>query len=119
MIVLCRFLTIAPEITCFQATCATQAPEPSSDESEQLSSEPESLESSEPAEGVHSRLVRGDPTAPSSEEAVEIIACLLLALQQELTQLTRTPSMQLLAQQQIPRLEEAIKHLIASLSTSA
>ena len=43
----------------------------------------------------------------------------LLALEQELAQRKRTPSMQLLAQQRIPRLEEAIKHLIASLTVSA
>ena len=43
----------------------------------------------------------------------------LLALQHELAQLKRTPSMQLLARQRIPGLEEAIKHLIASLSESA
>jgi hypothetical protein len=43
----------------------------------------------------------------------------LLALQQELAQLKRTPSMQLLACQRIPRLEEAIKHLIAELQERA
>ena len=43
----------------------------------------------------------------------------LLTLQQELAQRKRTPSMQVLARQRISRLEEAIKHLIASLAESA
>ena len=36
-----------------------------------------------------------------------------------MAQLKRTPSMQVLARQRIPRLEEAIKQLIASLAASA
>ena len=43
----------------------------------------------------------------------------LRQLQRELAQLKKMPSMQLLARQRIPRLEEAIKHLIASLAESA
>ena len=62
-----------------------------------------------------------DHAPPASEDAAEIAArrLRLRALQQELAQLKRTPSMQLLARQRIPRLEEAIKHLIASLTASA
>ena len=60
------------------------------------------------------------PRPSKSDEAADLAARRqrLLALQQELAQLKRTPSMQLLARQRIPRLEEAIKHLIASLAES-
>ena len=63
-----------------------------------------------------------DHAPPAAGEEVADLAARrlrLLALQQELAQLKRTPSMQLLARQRIPRLEEAIKHLIASLAESA
>ena len=43
----------------------------------------------------------------------------LMQLQSELAHLKKTPSMQLLARQRIPRLEEAIKHLITELQASA
>lgn len=43
----------------------------------------------------------------------------LLTLQQELAHLKRAPGMHLLARQRIPRLEEAMNHLIASLAESA
>ena len=43
----------------------------------------------------------------------------LLALQQKPAQLKRTPSMQLIARQRLPRLEEAIKHQIAEIQASA
>jgi hypothetical protein len=43
----------------------------------------------------------------------------LLALQRELAQLKRTPSMQLLARQRIPRLEAEIKQLVVALQESA
>lgn len=42
-----------------------------------------------------------------------------MQLQGELAQLKKTPSMQLLARKRIPRLEEAIKQIIASLAESA
>lgn len=41
-----------------------------------------------------------------------------MQLQSELAHLKKSPSMQLLARQRIPRLEEAIKQLIASLAES-
>ena len=61
------------------------------------------------------------PRPSASDEAADLAARRqrLLALQQELAQLKRTPSMQLLARQRIPRLEEAIKHLIAEIQASA
>lgn len=43
----------------------------------------------------------------------------LLVLQRELAQFKRTPSMHLLAQQRIPRLEAEIKQLVTSLLDSA
>lgn len=51
------------------------------------------------------------PSAPASEDAGDLAArrLRLLTLQQELAQLKRTPSMQLLARQRIPRLKKAIK----------
>lgn len=60
-------------------------------------------------------------TALASEEAADLAARRqhLLALQQELAHLKRPPSMQLFARQRIPRLEEAIKRLIASLAETA
>jgi hypothetical protein len=42
----------------------------------------------------------------------------LLALQRELAQLKRTPSMHLLARQRIPRLEAEIKQLVVVLQES-
>jgi hypothetical protein len=42
----------------------------------------------------------------------------LLALQRELAQLKKAPSMQLLARQRIPRLEAEIKQLVADLQKS-
>jgi hypothetical protein len=67
------------------------------------------------------RSPQSTPRPSESNEAEDIAAqrLRLLALQKELGQLKRTPSMQLLARQRIPRLEEAIKHLIASLTESA
>jgi hypothetical protein len=43
----------------------------------------------------------------------------LIALQNELTQLKRTPSMQLLARHRIPTLEAEIKQLVTALQESA
>lgn len=116
-----RLRALAPEIARLQAICATQAVEPSSTEPEQLPSESEAPDGSRlPEEHQPTSLLTG-PAAPGNEEATDLAArCLrLLALQQELAQLKRTPSMHLLARQRIPRLEEAIKHLIASLAVSA
>ena len=116
-----RLRAIAPEIARLQAICATQTAEPSSAEPERLSSEAEAPDGSRsPEEDQPTSLLSGPP-APVNEEAADLAArrLRLLALQQELAQLKRTPSMQLLARQRIPRLEEAIKHLIASLAESA
>ena len=73
------------------------------------------------AAAEHTRPHQTQRRSPASEDAVEIVARRqrLLALQQELAQLKRTTSMQLLARQRIPRLEEAIKQLITSLAESA
>ena len=61
------------------------------------------------------------PTAPASEESADLAArrLRLLHLQQELAQPKRTLSMQVLARQRVPHLEEAINHLIVSLAESA
>lgn len=59
-----------------------------------------------------------DHTPPAAgEEATEVAARRqrLLALQRELAQLKRTPSMHLLAWQRIPRLEVKIKQVVAAL----
>lgn len=56
-----------------------------------------------------------DPTEP--EQATRWQR--LTKLQEELAQLKKTPSMQLLARRRIPRLEAEVKQLIASLAASA
>ena len=58
---------------------------------------------------------------PAGEEATEVAARhqRLLALQRELAQLKRTPSMQLLARQRILRLEAEIKQVVTALQESA
>ena len=58
---------------------------------------------------------------PAPEEAAEVAATYrrLFALQQELALLKKTPSMQLLARQRIPRLEAEIQQLLAALQESA
>ena len=61
----------------------------------------------------------GDPTAGDLADPEQIARReQLVQLQGELAPLKKTPSMQLLARQRIPRLEEAIKHMIASLAES-
>ena len=116
-----RLRAIAPEIARLQAVCAAQATELSSNETEALSSEPETSDSRKSAKANQPIPLMSAPTQPASEDPAEIAARRqrLLALQQELAQLTRTPSMQLLARQRIPRLEEAIKRLIAEMQESA
>jgi hypothetical protein len=58
---------------------------------------------------------------PATAEAAEVAASRqrLLALQRELALLKKTPSMQLLARQRIPRLEAEIKQLVTALQESA
>ena len=63
-----------------------------------------------------------DHAPPAAGEEVAEVAARrqrLLALQRELAQLKRTPSMQLLARQRIPRLEAEIKQLVTALQESA
>jgi len=57
----------------------------------------------------------------AGEEAAEVAARRqrLLALQRELAHLKKTPSMQLLARQRVPRLEAEIKQLVSALQASA
>jgi hypothetical protein len=57
----------------------------------------------------------------ADEEAAEVAARYqrLLTLQRELAHLKKTPSMQLLARQRIPRLEAEIKQLVATLQARA
>lgn len=57
----------------------------------------------------------------AGEEAAEVATRhqRLLTLQRELAQLKRTPSMQMLARQRIPRLEAEIKQLVAVLQEGA
>ncbi|HLV98516.1 MAG TPA: hypothetical protein VKT82_07530 [Ktedonobacterales bacterium] len=57
----------------------------------------------------------------AGEEAAEVAARhqRLLALQRELAHLKRTPSMQLLARQRIPKLEAEIKQLISETPETA
>lgn len=115
-----RLRALAPEIARLQSVCATQAVAPNSDEPETLSSEPETPDAGRSSAEDQPTLMSG-PTAPASEDAADHAARRqrLLALQQELAQLKRTPSMQLLARQRIPRLEAAIKQLIASFEETA
>jgi len=76
-----------------------------------------------PGEGTGVYLHPPPDHAPPAvgEEAAEKTARhqRLLALQRELAQLKRTPSMQLLARQRIPRLEAEIKQLVTALQDSA
>jgi hypothetical protein len=76
-----------------------------------------------PGESTGLRLHPPSDHAPpaAGEEAAEVAARRqrLLALQRELAQLKKTPSMQLLARQRIPRLEAEIKQLVNALQESA
>lgn len=116
-----RLRALAPEIARLQAVCATQNMGINGYETETFSRETTIPDESSSTEEEQSTLLRGGPSAPASEEADDLAArrLRLLALQQELAHPKRTPSMRLLARQRIPRLEEAIKHLIASLAESA
>ena len=90
-------------------------------ESEQPSSTP-LPDRQVPGESTGVRLHPPPDHAPpaAGEEAAEVaVRCQrLLALQRELAQLKKTPSMQLLARQRIPRLEAEIKQLFAMLQES-
>ena len=55
---------------------------------------------------------RPEPVGCPGQQPVSEDSKRLLVLQQELAQLKHTPSVQLLARQRIPRLEEAIKRLM-------
>lgn len=62
-----------------------------------------------------------DHAPPAGEEAAEVAARRqrVLALQRELAHLKKTPSMQLMARQRIPRLEAEIKQVVMTLQESA
>jgi hypothetical protein len=91
-------------------------------EAQQSSSTP-LPDSQVPGEGTGVRLhPPPDHALPAAGEEAAKIATRrqrLLALQGELAQLKKTPSMHLLARQRIPRLEAKIKQLVAALQASA
>ena len=94
-----RLRAIAPEIARLQAMCATQTAEPIATEPAALSSAALSPKDSRSASEDLPLLSMSGPSSPTNEDAAELAArrLRLLALQQELAQLKRTPSMQLLA----------------------
>jgi hypothetical protein len=116
-----RLRALAPEIARLQTACASQAAESSSAEPEEFSSEVGTPAGSKSALEDQPPTPISGPSAPANEEAADRAARRqrLLALQQELAQIKRTPSMQLLARQRIPRLEAAIRQLIASFEETA
>ena len=115
-----RLRAIAPEIARLEALAARQADERS--DPEQAPTALDAVRSEErrsPAAEPSIRRVGGSSASEAAGPEQIARRQRLIQLQGELAQLKKTPSMQLLARQRIPRLEEAIKHLIASLAESA
>lgn len=106
-----RLRAITPEIDRLQAIFATQFAEPGSDKREAHFSGPLPSKENRSADQYQLPSSISDPEVPLSEDNAETAARRqrLSSLQQELALLKRTPSMQLMGRQHIPRLEEAIK----------
>ncbi|HEU5198396.1 MAG TPA: hypothetical protein VFU32_02095 [Ktedonobacterales bacterium] len=108
-----RLRALARDITRLQAEAAPPATAASP-------AEPEAAGEADPSEARRSPALRlpqqgNDPPEPAQATPRQR----LMQLQGELTHLKKSPSMQLLARQRIPRLEEEIKQLVASLAESA